>query len=300
MIGKGDVITKQCTMLINSKKHAILYAIIFSILPFTSWLSVALFSFVTLRRGPRQGFDVMLPAFLAHTVPLMMLIPLSSTLINTLIAYLPCYFATLVLRRTEKWQMVFGVYLAQVFLGCLLIQLLTPEFIVEQFDQVKSLLMHYQELVDAGIGSITSVDLAQFFFGIQMLSAIISSIISLMFARSIQSKLFVPGGFQQELSTFRSGRLSLIILIGACLGTYYEMPLAINIIPIILAYFLVSGFALAYFILSRKRQFMVFVLLVLLIVLKPTFALFAYIVIGSLDSLFNLRSYLPERVRESI
>lgn len=300
MTGNGDFITKQCKILIDSKKKAILYAVLCSLLPFASWLSIALVSLVTLRKGAREGFDVMLPAMVVHTVPLMMLIPLSSTLINTIIAYLPCYFAALVLRRTEKWQMVFGFFLIQVFLGCVLIQLFIPEFIAEQFNQFKLILMHYQELVDTGIGSMSSSDLAQFYFGIQILSLIVSSIISLMFARSIQAKLFLPGGFKQELLAFRSGRLSLIILIGACLGTYYEIPLAINIIPVMLSYFLVSGFALAYFIFSRKRQFTVFILLILLILLKPTFVLFAYIVFGSLDSLFNLRSYLPDRVRESI
>ena len=69
--------------------------------------------------------------------------------------------------------------------------------------------------------------------------------------------------------------------------------------PLVFCYFLVSGFGLAYFILARKRQVRVVILLFLLILLKPTFVLFAYIIFGSLDSLFNFRLYLPARVRES-
>lgn len=300
MMRTSDIITRQCKVLLENKQRAIVFAVIFSILPFASWLSIALVCLVTLRKGARSGFDVLLPALVVHSVPLMMLIPSSSALINTLIAYLPCYFAACALRKTEKWQGVFGVFLTQAFLGCLLIQLLAPDFIVMQFNQFKSVLMQYQELVETGMDSISTLSLAQLFFGIQILSVIVSSIISLMFARSIQAKLFLPGGFKYELLAFRGGRLSLLVLIGVSLGTYYELPLAINLLPLMLCYFLASGFGLAYFIFARKSQVKVFILLSLLILLKPTFVLFAYIIFGAVDSLFNLRSYLPERVRESI
>lgn len=296
----GDVLTKQCRVLLENKKLAIIFAVVFSILPFASWLSVALVSLVSLRKGLRSGFDVLLPVLVVHSVSLMMFVPLSSALINTLIAYLPCYFAALILRKTEKWQGVFGTLLIQAFLVCLLIQQFAPEFILMQFNQFKSALMHYQELIDTSMNSISSEILAQLFFGIQLLSVIVSTIISLMFARSIQAKLFLPGGLRNELLSFRSGRFSLLVLIVVLLGSYYEMPLAINILPLMLCYFLVSGFGLAYFIFSRKSQVKIFILLVLLIFLRPTFVLFAYIIIGTVDSLFNFRSYLPERMSESI
>lgn len=300
MMRTGEIITRQCKVLLENRQQAIIYAVALSILPFASWLSVALVSLVTLRKGARAGFDVLLPALVVHSVPLMMLIPLSSALVNTLIAYLPCYFAALALRNTKKWQIVFGVFLIQAFLGCLFIQLLAPDFITLQFDQFKSVLMQYQELVDSGMESISSISLAQLFFGIQILSAIVSAMISLMFARSVQAKLFLPEGFKNELLAFRSGKLAFFLLIAVFLGTYYEMPLAINMLPIVLIYFLASGFGLACFIFARKSPVKVLVLLLLLILLKPTFVLFAYIVCGAVDSLFNFRSYLPERMNESI
>jgi hypothetical protein len=300
MMRTGDFITRQCKVLLERKQQAIIYAMVFSILPFASWLSVALVCLITLRKGARAGFEVLLPALVIHSVPLMMLVPLSSALVNTVMAYIPCYLAALALRKTGKWQTVFGVFLAQAFVGCLILQLLVPDFIVMQFNQFKSVLAQYQELLDTGMSSINSQSLAQLFFGIQLLSVIVSATISLMFSRSMQAKLFLPDGFRNELLAFRSGKLALLTLIGVSLGTYYELPLAINVLPIVLSYFLVSGFGLAYFIFSYKSQFKVFILLFLLILLKPTFVLFAYIVFGTLDSLFNFRTYLPERVRESI
>ncbi|WP_193786844.1 hypothetical protein [Legionella tucsonensis] len=300
MMRAGNFITKQCKIILESKQQAIIYAVIFSILPFASWLSVALVSLVTLRKGAKSGFDVLLPALVIHSVPLMMLIPLSGALINTLIAYLPCYLAALSLRNTERWQTVAGVFFVLAFLGCLFIQLFIPGFIVEQFNLFKMILTQYQEMVGPALNGVNSVILAQLFFGIQILSVLVSATISLMFARAMQAKLFLPGGFRNELMAFRSGRLSFLVFLGVSLATFYEIPCAMNVLPIVLCYFLASGFGLAYFIFSRKRQVRVFILLMLLILVKPTFVLCAYIVLGSLDSLVNFRSYFPSGVGESI
>jgi len=299
MMRAGDFISRQSNVLLESRRRAIICAVILSILPFASWLSVALVCLVTLRKGAKSGFDVMLPALVVHTVPLMLLVPWVSALINTLITYIPCYLAAISLRKTGKWQVVFGVFLILVSLGCLLIQLLIPELIVYQFNQFKTVLMQYQQLVDKGTEGLSTLVLAQLIFGIQILSLIVSAIISLMFARSIQAKLFLPDGFRNELLEFRSGRLSFLVLIGISLASYYEVPWAINILPIILCYFLVSGFALAFYVFARKKKFQVFMVLLLLILLNPPFVLLGYIVFGSLDSMFNFRVYLPARVRES-
>lgn len=302
MMRAGDFIIKHSKTLLENKQHAILYAVILSIVPFASWLSVALVILVTLRKGAKSGFEVMLPALVVHSVPLMMLVSLDSALINTLVAYIPCYLAAICLRETKSWQMVSGVFLIQAFIGFLSIQLLAPDFVVDQFSQFKSLLAQYQEyqqLVDTSTDGINSFVLAQLFFGIQILSVIVSAMISLLFARSVQAKLFNPGGFRDELLGFRSGRLAFLVLIGVSVASYYEIPFAINLLPLVLCYFLISGFSLAYFILARKRQVRVVILLFLLILFKPSFVILAYVVFGSLDSLFNFRLYLPERVRES-
>lgn len=302
MMHAGGLINKYSKALLENKQQAILFAVALSILPFASWLSVALVSLVTLRKGAKCGFEVMLPALVVHSVPLLFIVSVENAVINTIVAYLPCYFAALVLRKTSRWEEVCGVFLLQAFLGFLLIQLLAPDFTVSQFNQFKSILsqhQEYKELIDTDIDGISSYVLAQLFFGLQILGVIVSALISLLFARSVQAKLFVPGGFGKELSAFRCGRVSLLILISTALATYYEISCGINLLPMMLTYFLVSGFSLAYYILAGKRQVRIAALLVLLILLKPTLVLFAYIVFGILDSIFNFRLYLPARARES-
>lgn len=299
----GDYIIRQSKLLLENKQQAIFFAIVFSVLPFISWLSVSLVVLITLRKGAKCGFEVMLPALIVHSVPLMMLLPLEDVLINALIAYVPCFLAALTLRRTNSWQITFGVFLIQAMLGFLLIQCCAPDFISNQLNQLKGILSQYQayqELINSNSEQLGSIILAYLFFGFQLLGIVVSSVISLMFARSIQAKLYVPGGFANEILKFRSGKLSFLVLAAVSLASYYEVPFSVSMLPLLLAYFLISGFNLAFFILARKRQVRVAVLLILLILLKPTFVIFAYIVFGSLDSLINIRLYLPAAARESI
>lgn len=298
----GNFIIQRSQLMLESKKHAVFYAAILSVLPFASWLSVALMALVTLRKGGKAGFEVMLPAMIVHSVPLMTLLPLTSALVNTLVAYLPCYLAAICLRKTVSWQGVFGVFLVQALIGFLSIQVLAPDFVLGQFNQIKSMISQYQEyqsLIEAGIGGISNFDLAQLFFGIQILSVIFSAMISLLFARSVQSTLFNPGAFKEEVLKFRGGKLSFLVLISVCIAAYYEIPIALNILPLVLCYLLISGFSLAYFIFSGKKQVRLFVLLFLLLLFKPFFVILACIVFGSLDSVFNFRLYLPKEVRKS-
>ena len=302
MMSAGNFIIKHCKVLLENKQQAILFAVVLSILPFASWLSVALVCLITLRKGAQSGFEVMLPALVVHSVPLMMLVPLESVLANTLIAYIPCYIAALSLRKTVSLQRLSGVFFIQACIGFLLIQYLAPDFVTSQFEQFKKILAPlqvYQQLLLESSDRFGSFMLAQLFFGIHILTVIASSLFSLLFARSIQAKLFNPGAFSEEISKFRCGKISFLILVIVLLASYYEIPSAINLLPLVLCYFLLSGFNLAYYITARKNHFRVVILLLLLIVFKPSIVLLAYVIIGSLDSLFNFRLYLPARVRES-
>lgn len=303
MKSAGTFITNQTQKVLENKQYAIMLAVTFSVMPFASWLSVVLVALVTLRKGVKTGFEVLLPALVMHSVPLLMMVPVDTAVVNTCLAYVPCFIAALVLRRTQNWQWVFAVFLLLATLGSLLVQSLAPDLVTEQFSRFIALLAQYQEyqqLVIASNSAINSFFMAQLFFSVQILSVVISAYVSLLFARSLQSKLFVPGGFKKELLAFRCGKSALIPLFIIAIAAYYENPIGINLLPLILGYFLVSGFNLAFFLLARKRQASVFILLVLLILLKPFVVLALYILLGSLDSLFNFRVFLPTRMRESI
>lgn len=303
MMRIGELILNQSKKALENKQYAILCAVMLSIMPFASWLSIALVTFVTLRKGAKHGFEVLFPAAIIHSVPLMMLVPVESALINTIIAYVPCFLAAVSLRKTTNWQTVSGVFFLLALAGFVLIQFLLPNLAVEQFSQFKKMLAHYpeyQQIIESSMQDVSSIDVAQLFLGIQILGVVVSALISLLFARSVQARLFVPGGLKAELLEFRGGRLAFLILICVSLASYYEYAFAINLVPLTLSYFLLAGFNLVYFVLARKWRVKSVILMFLLIMLQPILMLFTYILFGLLDSLFNFRLYLPGRARESI
>jgi hypothetical protein len=293
----GEFVLKQSKSILENKQHALFYAILFAVLPFASWLSVSVMALITLRKGAKSGLDILLPASIIHSVPLMMLIPVDSALVNTAIEYIPCYLAALSLRKASNWQAVCFVLLAQALIAFLLLGVIAPHFAEEQFIHFKKMVSHYEEyqqLFDRIMSDISSDNLAQLFLGVQILSVTISTLTSLIFARGIQAKLVKPGGLQEELLEFRGNRISLIVLLALSVASYYEMPWALNLLPIALAYFFAAGLGLINFVLSRKWQLKVVILLVLLILFKPIL-MFVYVIFGTLDSLFNFRLYLPAR-----
>lgn len=299
----GELLVNQSKKIMENKQHAIWCAAAFSLLPFASWLSVALVALLTLRKGGKLGFETLVPVLIIHSVPLLMLVSVESALVNTLIAYLPCYFAALILRKYANWQAVASTFFLCALIAFVFINYLIPDFAMIQFNQFKLMLSHYDEykqFIEGSIQGINSWNLAQLFFGIQILSVVISSLISLLFARFIQAKLFVPGGLNLELAEFRGSKLASLILIGIAISAYNQWAFAINLLPLVLAYFLFVGLNLSYFIIARRWHFKVITLLFLLIMLKPIFVVFTFIVLGVLDTLFNFRLYLPRKVRESI
>lgn len=298
----NDFIIRQTKILLENKQQAIFYAVIFAILPFASWLSVALMALVTLRQGAKSGSDVLLPALVMHSIPLMSVLPIQSALIHALMAYVPCYIAALTLRKTMSWQVVGGVLFLQALLGAVVFNICAHDFIIEQFAQFRGILsqhLEYKSILDSSNQLLSTCIWSQLFLGIQILSMGIAAILPLLFARAMQSKIFLPGGFRDELLTFRGGKVALVLLLGVILGAYYDLSFAFNVLPLMICYFLLAGFNLVYFVFARKRQVAMAILLLLLILLKPSFVLFAYVIIGTLDSMFNFRLYLPARVRKS-
>lgn len=303
MMHFNELILNQSKKVLDNKTYAIVVATLLSIIPFASWLSVAIVVLVTLRKGSKAGFELLIPALVIHSVPLLMLVSVESALVNTLIAYVPCYFAALSLRRKANWQMVAMTFFVQALIAFVLINCLIPNFAVEQFTYFQSLLAHYdeyQQFIEQSMQGINDSDLAQLFLGIQILSVVASAIISLLFARFVQSKLFVPGGFKTELVGFRGSRTAFLVLLTVLIGSYYELAFALNLVPLTLIYFLLAGFNLMYCIFARKWNSKIAVVLFLLMMLKPMLLLFLFIIFGLLDSLFNFRLYLPGNARESI
>ncbi|WP_133131394.1 hypothetical protein [Legionella yabuuchiae] len=135
---------------------------------------------------------------------------------------------------------------------------------------------------------------ANFLLGIQTAGLVFSSLFSLMIARWVQSLAYYPGGFSQEMRNFRADKIGLLFLSMLLIAAYFEIMIAVNLLPLVMFYFFLAGLSLGYNLLAQKKPLGTFLLLITPVILLPYVMMPLYLVFGSLDSLFNFRVYLAK------
>lgn len=294
MVRLRGLFKKQAELVLASRQHALVYAIVLALLPYCAWLATVVIALVTLRKGPREGARILSGVILAHGALLCLSMPLHVVICNMLLVFAPVYFAAYVLRVTANWQSVSAFLFLVVILSSLFIQQIAPEWVMSQFTVIQSLVQASQS--DQALAKwlhdtsgIPVVALANYALGIQLMSGVLSVLTALLFARSLQSQLFYPGGFKQELLTFRGNRLTCIVMLLLCAAAWRWNVVAMNVLPVLILFYLLAGLSLcANFIVGKWSRGTLVVLFVPLVCI-PFVMLPLYIVLGLLDSVFNIR-----------
>jgi hypothetical protein len=291
---------RQARRVLDNDRYALASAAILSVLPYMGWLALALIALVTLRKGWRSAGMLVLPVMVGHMLLALKSVPLSAAIFGAALNVIPCYLAAVVLGLTSSWRAVAAALLGLVIGGALFFQVISPDFIVSQYEHLQALIR------SVASGQVNVLDfweshevsplvLANYLLGVQAASLAFSAMVPLFFARSIQSQLFYPGGFQQELLHFRGDKTSLVVLVLLSAAAYSDLLLAINGLPLVLFYFILAGLSLAACLLSRIRPLGALVLLLVPTVLLPWVMLPMYVLLGAFDSLFNFRLYLSSK-----
>lgn len=288
---------RQARRVLEHDRYAFASVAVLSVLPCMDWLALAIVALVALRKGWRTAGILVLPVMIGHVLVMLKNMPISAAILDAILNVMPCYLVAIVLGLTSSWRAVAAVLLGFVIGGAWLFQVISPELIVSQYE-------HLQALIRSGLaGQVNILDfweaqkvsplvLAHYFLGIQAASLAFSVMIPVLFARSVQSQLFYPGGFQRELLNFRGDKASVAVFTLICAAAYSGLLLAINSLPLLLFYFILTGLSLVACCLSRMRPLGVLVLLLVPTVLLPWVMLPLYVLLGALDGLFNFRLYL--------
>lgn len=293
-------IRKQGQRLLEDNRSALLYAVLLAVFPFTTWLSQALISLVTLRKGWRDGAMLLMPVMTAFLACSLVTAPPQLAIMNTLLTFIPCFIATCVLGITASWRAVAGVFFLLVSLGAIVFQIFMPEFIMAQYQYLYAVIHElHPDVLSRFVNDTTGLNqlmLANALFGLQLASIVVSAILPLTLARSVQSQLYYPGGYRQEMLALRSNKIGLLLLVLMLVAVNQSKMIAMNILPLLVLYFLAAGLSLSFNVLARKKMRGVMLILLAPLVLVPFIMLPVYVILGSLDSLFNLRLYLPSTV----
>lgn len=292
-------IPQQARRLLENSKYAVFLAVLLSVMPYTTWLSLAIIALVTLKKGAREGALLMMPVMIAFLARALLAVPAVPAIINTLLAFIPCYAAACVLGFTVSWRAVAAFFIVLVALSAWLLQAYLPEFIMAQYQFVFAVMNElHPDLVSKLVSDTHALNplvLANYLFGLQVLGAVFSAAMPIAMARSVQSQLYYPGGFKQERHALRAHPFGLLLLVVALIAANQNRFIAMNLLPLLVCCFVLAGLSLCLHVLDHKKIRGTSVLLILPVLFLPFVMIPVYVILGSLDSLFNLRSYLPNR-----
>ncbi len=299
MIHVNGFIHQQARRILENKRYALLLSVLLVWMPYATWMSLSIIALVTLRKGWREGALLLMPVMTAYFARSLASVPTIAAIVNTLLTFVPCYFATCVLGKTTSWRSVAAFFCAFIGSCVLLLQIWMPELIAAQYQYVSSAIREvHPEAFARFVNDTNAVNqqvLANYLFGLQLVGVVFAAILPLTLARAVQSQLYYPGGFNQEMHGFRGNKMGLLIALTVLIGVSQDQFIAINMLPLFVFYFLLTGMSLCAHALSLKKIRGRPLLLVTPMLLVPFVTIPVYVILGSLDCLFNLRLYLLSR-----
>ena len=231
------------------------FAILSLLLPPVGILSSAVIGLVALKVGLRQAVYVTLitSAMLGVIVIGMGQQGLLGVL-SGLIQWLPVALLGALLARTASWTLVMQSVFAVGVVTVVLLYLLFPDLDQFWLKTMKQLLQ--PALEDAG-GNAQSVQaslvaVAPLVTGVLISALLVTSLLGLMLARSMQAALENPGGFAREFQALRIGGwaagLSVLFL---ALASVVSQPWTNALATVSMAVFLIQGFAVVHGVVAR-------------------------------------------------
>lgn len=300
-IGKNKVVSpflkNQTLYLLQSPAWIYAWISIFAMLPYTSCLSLALVALVTLRKGPTPGLTAVLVGILAQLIPAFIGLGGLSGHEWALLAYLACFFAACLLKKSESWQVVLTSLLLVVWVGLILVQQFKPGYIETNFQNFLALVQGVnppKELIALLANQAVRIALPYYLLGAEAISLVISALFPLIIARYLQALAFYPEGFRKEILAFRAHWLALLLFIMGYLFIRQGNLLAAFGMPLLALYLIVSGINLVFSLLWKISDRLILMTVVLPAIIVPYIAFPVYLLLGCFDSLVSVRSKKAE------
>ena len=302
--------------ILESQKRAGAYAFLLSLLPLFGLLSTLIVLLVTLRKGARDGFIVMLWSILPMLASLVVLqhfpnfptdvqgTPITTITLTSifLISALINWLLALVLRSRASWTSVFECFAIVSLLIFFCVLLMKPD-ILDFWSTT---------LLKPGIGDLTvaqytpiMTSMSSAAFGVLFNLAFLGCLGNLILARWWQSLLFNPGGLRLEIYKTKCSHFIFLFMAIAAIITFLGMPVGWALLIVSMALPIFSGVMIIHnqLYLSRKwsrpGSWGLCFLFYLILIFSLPFSLLFLTVLGLLDCFCRFRTRYPcsERVK---
>ena len=273
---------------LKSRTNAIIATALSAAVPFLFWIAAAVVGVVTLRKGGRDGSQVMLWS----SLPAVFWFAQGD--LTPLFVIIGAYIMALVLRESVSWSytLLVGATIGAVTAST--VQWLPPDLMLELAQASREMI-----LGDAALAERSGIELDQFL--ISLFAGVISAVHALMMmgcvmlARFWQASLFNPGGFQKEFHQLR-----LPIWAGLVLGTIVVFgvgitPEAIKWIPSLTLPLVFACIALVHAVVTIKQLSKSWLTVFYAILFFAGHSLYVLMIfVALLDSSLNFRQRLAK------
>ncbi|MFW1677483.1 hypothetical protein ACFVYJ_06830 [Pontibacter sp. JAM-7] len=274
-------------LVMRGQKHAAVVAVVAALLPLLYWISAAAVALVTLRRGPSDGAGLLVWAILPAGVWTYSGDP------TPLVVIAGTYVLAILLRQTVSWPRVLMLALPLGALMALLLETALSGVIGQMVEMTQQLLEQSTTSAEAD-KLLTTETLNAILVG--GLSAVHTAMIllSLILARSWQSGLYNPGGFQQEFHQMRlPATYTALLLAALVLGSQVGLEIW-RWLPLVLLPWIICGIALIHGSVAKRdlgRSWLVGFYLA--VVFFGPYMILLLVAAAVLDSFVDFRSRMP-------
>jgi hypothetical protein len=294
------VFHKIADKLVHSHRYAATVSLIFAFLSFfdfpVGWVSTVIIGLITLQKGPKEGLSIMMWAMLPAFA--MLYLGYSLVFVNVVILhYLVVWFFAWLLLRKNRWSLLIQVGSLLGIFAVITVHIYNPNVSVWWAEQLEAFLKEFEDIYPIKSLSLNP-QMTKIWFdyfvlmatGVLAILIIFSNFVYLFFARAwqglIKQTIRLRGEFYQIRmnSTFTS-IMMLIILAGLI-----DYKIFMDMLPIVLFPFVISGLSLSHALLARmkKGQLFLFLFYCLLIGLSP-YMLILLSMFGFVDGFINFR-----------
>ncbi len=292
------MLTKAAQFLLKNNTNAAFVALLFALFPFVNlplggFFAALIVGLVTLQKGAKDGFVILL--WVALPVTALLLLKRIGLFDMLFLRCVLVWLFAIVLSKKHGWVPVLALSLLLGFIAVMVLHFVLGDPSAWWLHKFQGYLNVAQQ---AGELQVTQQEinhamglLAPVASGLVVLGVSFSTLFVLIFARAWQSHVYFPGTFKQEITHIRLGYIALGLIalnvVGAALGS----KMLLDFLPVLSFPFFVAGLSLLHCLAGRRKLFLGLLFLsYAMLVFLPFFALVVWFVAAVADCCFDVRA----------
>ena len=283
---------------LKGPREAIILAVLFSCIPFLSWLSVVIVSLVTLRQGNRQGFRVLLWGMLPVVAIGAYQHDLIAIFEAIVYSFLLSWLMSVVLSYSNRWEWVigFGVGVSLLALaGLLLLDPGYPETLLPRLNHLYQML-YQQDMTSIPLDKAEAILfwIAKILPGVQATFIVLSAMFNVLIARALQASVYNEGGLKKELLDIGLHKGYALLLLVCGLGLWLDITVAGYALVVCLMPLVLSGLSFVHWYAERfqKGRILTLVIMYVLLGVFMPMSLVPLMVLSLFDMILGFRNHI--------